>query len=120
MGTIQNKEEARRAKLQASICVEFRRTLTRKYEVECKRNGTDPTFSGLLEFAEKYALIRHTDINRFMIIDLYPAALYNNDGCKSKAIADLEEVVPVSDRKIWSWIGDLSRRYLQYRNGKKQ
>lgn len=119
MGIIQTKEEARRAKMQSALCVEFRKTLARKYELECKRNGTEPTPEGLLEFAEQHSLIRPTDINRYMVLDLYPSAMYNNNGCKSKAIAEIEDTVPVSDRKIWSWIGDLTRRYTTYRKGRK-
>jgi hypothetical protein len=118
MGKMPDKEQARRSKLQAELHVEFRKTLARKYECECKRNGSEPTLEGLIEFAHQHSLLRDTDVNRYMVFELYPNALYNNDGCKSHAIQDIEDIVPVSDRKIWSWIADLSRRYLTYRNGK--
>lgn len=87
--------------------------------MECKRKSIEPTFEGLLQFALDHSLIRERDINRYMVIDLYPKALYDNNGCKTKAVADIEEIVPVSDRSIWNWLGDLTRRYRAYRHGKK-
>ena len=113
-----SKDDRRRIKMQAQLNVEFRRTLTRKYEVECKRNNIDPTLDGLLAFAEKNSLIRDMDINRYMVFDMYPAALYNNNGCKARAIAEIEDKVPVSDRIIFSWLQNLKRRYMSYWSGK--
>lgn len=118
MGDAMTKEELRKMRMQAQLNIEFRRTLTRKYELECKRDGIEPTFAGLLEFAERHALIRAIDVNRFMALDLYPKYLYENNGCKTKAVQELEEVVPVSDRTIWGWIDNLTRRYRKYRHGK--
>lgn len=113
-----SKDERRRMKMQQQLNVEFRRTLTRKYELECKRSDIEPTLDGLIEFAEKNSLIRDMDINRYMVFDLYPAALYNNNGCKARAIAEIEDQVPVSDRIIFGWLQNLKRRYMKYRRGK--
>lgn len=112
------KEQLRKARMQAQLNIEFRRTLTRKYEAECKREGIDPTLDGLLAFAEKNHLIRDMDINRYMVFDMYPALLYNNNGCKARAIAEIEDKVPVSDRIIFGWLQNLKRRYMSYRRGK--
>lgn len=113
-----SREEIAKRRLQESLNVEFRKTVCRKYRMECKRKSVEPTFEGLLQFAHDHALIREKDVNRYMVLDLYPKALYDNDGSKLRAVADLEDIVPVSDRTIWSWINDFCRRYRAYRHGK--
>jgi len=112
------REEARKAKMQAALNVEFRATVARKYEMQCRREGIEPSLSGLIEFAYRHGLVRDIDINRFMTFERYPKALYDNNGCRSRAVSDLEDVIPVSDRKIFGWLTNLRSRYLRYRNGR--
>jgi len=114
----QTKDEARRAKMQAEVNAEFRRTLARKYQADCRRAGVEPTLEGLLEFAERHALVRHMDINRFMVFAKYPEAMWHMNGCRSKAIAYLEDIIPVSDRKIFGWLTNFKARYTKYRHGR--
>lgn len=113
-----NKEQARRDKMQAELNVEFRRTVAKKYQAKCKRDGTEPTLEGLVQFAHEHALIRDTDINRYMTFELYPMALYENNGCKTRAVHEVSDKVPVSDQIIWGWLRNLQSRYMAYRRGR--
>jgi hypothetical protein len=114
-----NKEARRKAAKQAEVDLMFSRDIATKYENECKRQGTEPSFDGLIQFAIRHGVVRQTDINRYLTIALYPKALWERNGRRSAAVQDLEETIGVSDRLIWSWLKDLSGRYLHYRKGNK-
>lgn len=115
-----SKEVLQKQKLQELLNIEFRRTITRRYQVECDRKGIEPTFDGLIQFAHEHALIRTIDINRYMVLDQYPKALFENDGCRREAVFWIENKVPVSDRTIWNWIKDFSKRYRKHRHGESK
>jgi len=116
----QDRSYAQKRKLQQELNIEFRRTVAQKYEAHCGREGIEPTLDGLIEFAYRHSLIRDTDINRYMVIDMYPMALYEANGCKTRAVQSLEDRVPLSDRNIWGLIRNLKSRYMAYRNGRSQ
>jgi len=97
----------------------FSKDIATNYENECKRNGNEPTFEGLIQFAISRGLVREIDINRYMTFALYPKALWERNGRRKAAVLDLEDIIGVSDRHIWNWLRDLSKRYLHYRHGKK-
>lgn len=113
------KERRRKAARQTEVCKMFSRDIATRYENECKRNGDTPTFEGLVQFAIEHGVVRETDINRYMTFALYPKALWERNGRRSAAVHDLEDIIPVSDRLIWSWLKDLKGRYLHYRKGGK-
>lgn len=118
MGEALTKEDVRRIKLQAQLNAEFRRVLAKKYRAECRKTGEEPTLEGMIEYAERFALVRNTDINRYMMFEKYPEAMYHTNGCRSKAVAYLEDVIPVSDRKIFGWLTNFRARYMKYRHGR--
>lgn len=112
------KEDRRRMKMQAETNAEFRQKIALRYRAECRKADVEPTLEGILEFAERFALVRHTDINRYMVFEKYPEAMYHTNGCRSKAVAYLEDIIPVSDRKIFGWLTNFRARYTKYRHGR--
>lgn len=97
------KEEAQARKKQEAAAEAFARVLSRKYVYECKRQQVEPTYEGLMQFIIKRNLVRPIDICRYMVNELYPEAMYKNDGCKTGAVRDLEDRLPVAERAIWEW-----------------
>ncbi len=112
-------EERRRATQQAQVKDMFSKDIATNYENECKRNETEPTFEGLIQFAISRGIVRDVDIKRYMTFALYPKALWERNGRRTAAVLDLEDILGVPDRQIWSWLKHLSNRYAHYRRGKK-
>lgn len=114
------KEVNRKAVIQERLRIAFQRNLTLKYENECRRSDTEPSLEGLLKYAIEHGVVRETDINRYMTIEMYPKALYETNGRRRAAVQWLEDIIPVSDRLMFGWINNLSGRYLHYRHGRKK
>lgn len=107
MSHIEREKERQEIELRERFC----RLIARKYENWCKREGLEPTTEGLVQYTLKHKLIDGFHVHRYMTVELYPEALYHSNGKKRPAVRYLEEIIPVSDRRIWEWIAKARTKY---------
>lgn len=81
----------------------FAQTLVHKYRMFCKREGETFTTSGFVMFMLEKNVIRQRTASKYMVLELYPRALYEEEN-KTRAVYRLEEETGLSDRTIWSML----------------
>ena len=91
---------------------EFVSTIQLLYKEFCKAKGATETVGGFASFLVNKSLIPDKTINRFLIVEKYPATLKKNLGIKQIAIWDLEEVVPLKETQIRAIIKDFAVEYV--------
>jgi hypothetical protein len=91
---------------------EFINTIQLLYKEFCKEKGTEETVEGFASFLVNKSLILDKTINRFLIVEKYPATLKKNLGIKQIAIWDLEEVVPLKETSIRAIIKDFAVEFV--------
>jgi hypothetical protein len=82
---------------------EFAKTVVHKYRMWCKREGEVFTSSGLALFLLEKNVIRQRTASKYMVLELYPRALYEEEN-KTRAVLRLEEETGVSERTIWWYL----------------
>jgi hypothetical protein len=79
---------------------DFFADVAKRYEQHCKRHSVVPTQAGLLEYVHTIGLIYEADISLYMVKALYPEALYRHNCKKMRAVYELEQVLPLDERRI--------------------
>ena len=100
-----------KVKLQARVNTEFANTLETKFHRWCDREGIEPSPKNLVVYLLNINVIGEDTAAKFMTLEWYPEALYKADCNKTKAIWELEEKVPYTERSIWAIIGNMPRRF---------
>jgi len=97
-----SEQEAREKEKKVAYAHEqFCRLVSLKYTQRCKLKDAQPTMEGLIEYMIKEDILRSQEVIHQLIIDLYPVAMYNNNGSRRMAVSELEDILPVADRTIW-------------------
>lgn len=78
---------------------EFCETVARKYRYHCARHGLKESPTGLLRYAIDAQVIRERTVAHYMMMELYPAALYNSAG-RMEAITALSDKTGLAERTI--------------------
>lgn len=79
----------------------FAQTVAHKYRMYCKREGETFTSSGFVMYLLEKTLIRERTASKYMIVELYPKAMYEEEN-KNKAVARISNETGYSDRHIRS------------------
>ncbi len=82
---------------------EFAQTVVHKYRMWCKREGDTFTPSGFALFLLEKEVIKQRTASKYMVLELYPRALYEEEN-KTSAVLRLEEETGLSDRTIWTML----------------
>jgi hypothetical protein len=78
---------------------DFCAIVARKYRYWCARNGERETPEGLLQYAVDIGVIRERTVVHYMMMELYPAALYSS-GSKEEAIEKISDKTGMPTRTI--------------------
>lgn len=73
--------------------------VARKYRYWCARHGQPETLEGLIRYTFEAGVVRERTVAHYMMMELYPAALYNSTG-RMEAIDILSEKTGLSERTI--------------------
>ena len=85
--------------LKDEITAQFCEVVARKYRYHCSRHGEKATPEGLLMYALRAQVIRTRTVSHYMMMELYPKALYNSTG-RIEAISKLSEKTGLAERTI--------------------
>jgi hypothetical protein len=83
----------------------FAQTVVHKYAMWCKRENSVFTPSGFALFLLEKGILRQRTIAKYMIVELYPRALYEEES-KNKAVARLSDETGYSERHIKNILKD--------------
>jgi len=83
----------------------FAQTVVHKYAMWCKRENSVFTPSGFALFLLEKGIIKQRTASKYMVLELYPRALYEEES-KTAAVLRLEEETGLSDRTIWTMLKD--------------
>ena len=65
--------------LRAEMFEQFTRIVEKKYLYFCARHRVEPSFSGLVAYAVAANIIRERTVEHYMVMELWPKALYENN-----------------------------------------
>ncbi len=78
---------------------EFSRTVEKKYLYYCSRHSLEPSFSGMMCYAIAAGIIRNRTVAHYMVMEMYPKALYEGRNAQDAYIA-LSVETGLSERTI--------------------
>jgi hypothetical protein len=85
------------------LFLEFERSLLNKYVTFCQKEGTTIDIYNLIDFLYKTNIIKDLTIAKFMVMELYPAALFENES-KMNAILDISIQTGLSEKTVYNMI----------------
>jgi len=85
------------------LFLEFERCLLRKYVTFCQKEGTTIDIYNLIDFLFQINIIKDVTVAKFMVIELYPAALFENES-KMNAIMDISIQTGLSEKTVYNMI----------------
>jgi hypothetical protein len=77
--------------------------LLNKYVTFCQKEGTTIDIYNLIDFLYKTNIIKDLTIAKFMVMELYPAALFENES-KMNAILDISIQTGLSEKTVYNMI----------------
>lgn len=96
----------------------FAEVIARKYANQCIREGVKQTGEGLVRFIFMQDCLRMTEVNRYMVLDSYPTALYDADGSKAAAVFQISDDLGIGESFVWATLSQQKR--LHDKRRKKQ
>ena len=90
---------------------EFISIVSHKFKMWCDKEGRAGTVEDVIEYLLCYNILLERTVNYYTILDNYPKALHQNDGSRTKAIYDLSDKYPLSERKIWDIIINMQKNF---------
>ncbi|NJO28566.1 MAG: hypothetical protein HC874_14250 [Richelia sp. SL_2_1] len=95
--------------LQRNTNTDFVRVVTKKFKLWADARDLEHTPENFARYMLIHLIIDFRTVNRYMVLELYPEQLYRCDGSKSKAVLNLEDMLPYQERMIWNLISDQKR-----------
>jgi hypothetical protein len=77
--------------------------LLRKYVTFCQKEGTTIDIYNLIDFLFQINIIKDVTVAKFMVMELYPAALFENES-KMNAIMDISIQTGLSEKTVYNMI----------------
>lgn len=97
--------------LQIQTNTDFCVTVQERFQTYCKSKGLTANLENFIHYLVRCNIVHEIEINRFMVLHHYPEKLHKNDGVKLRAIYDIEDLVPLQERSIWTIINKMQRRF---------
>jgi hypothetical protein len=85
------------------LFLEFERSLLNKYVTFCQKEGTTIDIYNLIDFLFQINIIKDVTVAKFMVMELYPAALFENES-KMNAIMDISIQTGLSEKTVYNMI----------------
>jgi hypothetical protein len=85
------------------LFLEFERNLLNKYVTFCQKEGTTIDIYNLIDFLFQINIIKDVTVAKFMVMELYPAALFENES-KMNAIMDISIQTGLSEKTVYNMI----------------
>ena len=85
--------------LQEELCADFSAIIERKYRYYCARHSLEATPQGLVRYCIASGVIRARTVAHYMVMELYPRALYRNANAQ-EAHMDISAETGISERTV--------------------
>jgi hypothetical protein len=82
---------------------EFQESILDKFNALCEKDNIKPSYQTLIDFLYKTNVIKDLTIAKFMVMELYPAALFENES-KMNAIMDISIQTGLSEKTVYNMI----------------
>jgi hypothetical protein len=82
---------------------EFQESILEKFKALCKKDKITPDLYTLIDFLYQTNVIKDLTIAKFMVMELYPAALFENES-KMNAILDISIRTGLSEKTVYNMI----------------
>lgn len=96
---------------QAKLNQQFTEELAKAFKVNCENLGIEPTNENFSRFILEINLVTETQVNRYMCYRLFPILLYKFNGVKVRAVHELEDILCLKERHIWSLTNSTYHRF---------
>ena len=85
------------------LLIEFQESILQKFKALCDKDNTTPDFYTLIDFLYQTNVIKDLTVAKFMVMELYPAALFENES-KMNAIMDISIQTGLSEKTVYNMI----------------
>jgi len=85
------------------LLIEFQESILQKFKALCDKDNITSDFYTLIDFLYKTNIIKDLTIAKFMVMELYPAALFENES-KMNAILDISIRTGLSEKTVYNMI----------------
>ena len=85
------------------LLIEFQESILEKFKALCDKDNITPDFYTLIDFMYQTNVIKDLTIAKFMVMQLYPAALFENES-KMNAILDISIRTGLSEKTVYNMI----------------
>jgi hypothetical protein len=95
--------ETNKREIDKHLLTEFTDSVLHRYKTLCEKEGITPDFYTLIDFLFQTNIIKDLTIAKFMVMELYPAALFENES-KMNAIMDISIQTGLSEKTVYNMI----------------
>ena len=85
------------------LLIEFQNSILDKFKALCEKDKIRSDFYTLIDFLYQTNVIKDLTIAKFMVMELYPAALFENES-KMNAILDISIRTGLSEKTVYNMI----------------
>ena len=85
------------------LLIEFQESILQKFKALCDKDNITKDFYTLIDFLYKTNIIKDLTIAKFMVMELYPSALFENES-KMNAILDISIRTGLSEKTVYNMI----------------
>jgi hypothetical protein len=85
------------------LLVAFQESILEKFKALCKKDNIKPSYPTLIDFLYQINIIKDLTIAKYMVLELYPAALFENES-KMNAIMDISIQTGLSEKTVYNMI----------------
>ena len=95
--------ETNKREIDKQLLIEFQESILYKFKSLCEKDGITPDFYTLIDFLFQTNIIKDLTIAKFMVMELYPASLFENES-KMNAIMDISIQTGLSEKTVYNMI----------------
>lgn len=95
--------ETNKREIDKQLLIEFQESVLYKFKALCEKDGITLDFYTLIDFLFQTNIIKDLTIAKFMVMELYPAALFENES-KMNAIMDISISTGLSEKTVYNMI----------------
>ena len=85
------------------LFLEFQESIIAKFAAFCHRENIKDDLFTLIDFIYQTNIIKDSTIAKYMVMDLYPASLFENDS-KMNAITDISIQTGLSEKTVYNMV----------------
>jgi len=89
--------------INTDLLKDFQECVLAKYKLLCLKESIEPNFYTLIDYLYQINVLRDITIAKYMVMQLYPAALFENDS-KMNAIIDISIQTGLSEKTVYNMI----------------